>query len=91
MKSSQFVDALTNDIDGTNTGSSAILEALTAKKNAAAKTGSDDEAAKDGDGSGDTKAEAAATAPPKTAASAATSAFDEMQEKLRADLATLVE
>ena len=44
MKQSQFVDALTNDIDGTGAGGSTVLEALTAKKGAAA-AGSDDEGA----------------------------------------------
>jgi len=85
MKSSQFVDALTNDIDGKDTGSSAIIEAMTAKKVAAApKTGedrhddsfgSDKEEGENGDGTADAPA---TTAPPQTAASAATSAFDEM-------------
>ena len=41
MKSSQFVDALTNDIDGKDTGSSAMIEALTANKGAAPKTSGD--------------------------------------------------
>ena len=46
MKQSQFVDALTNDIDGTAAaGSSAVLEALTAKKGAANEEGKDGEVA----------------------------------------------
>ena len=58
MKQSQFVDALTNDIDGTaGAGSSVALEALTAKKGASAGADNDDEgeggvgaAAQDGSG-----------------------------------------
>ena len=58
MKQSQFVDALTNDIDGTaGVGSSVALEALTAKKGTSAGAGNDDEvegadgaAAQDGSG-----------------------------------------
>lgn len=97
MKSSQFVDALTNDIDGKDTGSSAMIEALTANKGAAPKTsgdrnddsfGSDNEEGDNKDGT----AGAPKTDAPKTGAAAAgLSAFDEMQEKLRADLTTLVE
>ena len=48
MKQSQFVDALTSDIDGTTAGSSAVLEALTAKKGATASSSVDDE----GEGAG---------------------------------------
>lgn len=77
MTQSQFVDALTNDIDGTaETGSSAIVEALTSKKGAAANE------------EGEADQPDAATAAPKTSAA---SALEEMQEKLRGDLATLVE
>ena len=58
MKQSQFVDALTNDIDGTaGAGSSVVLEALTAKKGATAGASMDEEgeggegaAAQDGSG-----------------------------------------
>ena len=102
MKSSQFVDALTNDIDGKDTGSSAMIEALTANKGAAPKTsgdrnddsfGSDNEEGDNEDGTaGASKTKAPKTDAPKTGAAAAgLSAFDEMQEKLRADLTTLVE
>ena len=88
MKQSQFVDALTNDIDGTaGAGSSAVLEALTAKKGATAEEGEDGEVATEEGSAADGEAAAAKS----SAAKAATSAFEEMQEKLRGDLAALVE
>lgn len=80
MTQSQFVDALTNDIDGTaGPGTSAVVEALTSKKGTESTT--------EGASGANNPSQATAATPKNPAASA----FEEMQEKLRADLATLVE
>ena len=83
MKSSQFVDALTHDIEGTPGASTTVNPALTAdatKPKAAsapgAVTGDDEE----GDGADATAAQAAPAQ--AAAATAVTSVMDEMQEKL---------
>ena len=90
MKSSQFVDALTNDIEGTPGASTTVNPVITAeatKPKAASATGAvagDDEEGDDATASQAAPAQAAA-------ATAVTSVMDEMQEKQQADLAALVE
>ena len=81
MKSSNFVDALTNDIEGNvfTTGPSTILETITHATHKGTTPN-------DGEG---VKSEAVKENAAKQTSVA--SAIDEMQERVRADLAKLVE
>ena len=80
MKSSNFVDALTNDIEGNNvtTGPSAILEATDTSRKGTTHSG---EAGDKPEGMKENAAKQTSVI----------SAIDEMQERLRADLTKLVE
>ena len=80
MKSSNFVDALTNDIEGNNviTGPSAILEATDTSRKGTTPSGE----------SGDKPEGIKENTAKQTSV---VSAIDEMQERLRADLTKLVE
>jgi len=80
MKSSNFVDALTNDIEGNNatTGPSVIVEATDKSSKGTTHSG---EAGDKPEGMNENAAKQTSVV----------SAIDEMQERLRADLTKLVE